>query len=518
MTTAAQSRPATASDTAAADGATRHARVLIIGAGFSGIGLAHRLRQSGVDDVVILERSDDVGGVWRLNTYPGCTCDVPSHLYSFSFAPNPEWSSTFSPQPEIREYLRACVDRFGLRESLRTAVEVTDARWDESALLWRLTTSEGPWTGQVLVSAVGPLTEPRLPDVPGIDRFRGHLMHSARWDPSLELTGRRVASIGTGASAIQYVPRIAEKVERLYVFQRHAPWVLPHSKRPIAERERDRYRRHPLVQRVARARIYAVRELLVAGFAKWPPALRLLEAAARAHLRRQVPDAALRRILTPDYRLGCKRMVPADDWYPALQRENVTVVASGLREIREHSVLDDTGAEHAVDTIIFGTGFHVTDVPVSRQVHGRGGVLLADAWRDSARAYLGASVPGFPNFFLMLGPNTGLGHSSMVYMAESQMEHIVHAIRAMANSGAKAIELRPEAYDAYNRTLDAKMTRTVWQTGGCASWYQDASGRNAALWPDWTFRFRRLARRWDPHAYRVVGRSATASTASDIRR
>ncbi|MFK0173688.1 flavin-containing monooxygenase [Streptomyces sp. NPDC090306] len=497
---------------------TQHTQVLIVGAGFSGIALGRALRRSRFTDFRILERGPDVGGVWQSNTYPGCRCDVPSHLYSFSFAPNPEWTSTYSPQPEIRDYLRRCLDRFGLRPHLHTGVEVEEAHWDEGDCLWHVTTDSGHWTAQVLVSAVGPLTEPRLPDVPGIDRFQGKVMHSARWDHDHDLTGKRVASIGTGASAIQYVPEIADRTGRLFVFQRSAPWITPHDKRPITDAERAAFRKNPRRQRVERGKAYAAKELLVLGFVKHPRLMRLLQGVASRHLRNQVADPALRRALTPDFTLGCKRIVPSNTWFPALQKPNVELVPHALREIREDSVVDAAGVEREVDTIIFGTGFHVTDIPFATRVRGRTGELMSTEWGGSPRAYLGVSVPRFPNFFMFLGPNSGLGHSSMVFMIEAQAEHVKNAVRALDTSGSATIEVEQRVHDAYNEELDRKLAGTVWETGGCQSFYRDANGRNATLYPDWTFAFRRRAASWKPDAYRLgppperVGRQPAVSS------
>jgi cation diffusion facilitator CzcD-associated flavoprotein CzcO len=482
---------------------TRHAQVLVVGSGFSGIGLGHRLLQSRFTDFVILERSPGVGGVWQSNTYPGCRCDVPSHLYSFSFAPNPEWTATYSPAPEIRGYLEDCVDRFGLRPHLRMAVDVTGASWNQPHQQWEVETSEGSWTAQVLVSAVGPLTEPKLPVVVGMERFQGEVMHSARWDHGIDLTGKRVASIGTGASAIQYVPAIADQVGELYVYQRTAPWVVPHDGRPISDDERALFRRSPRAQRRERNKVYLAKEALVLGFAKRPGLMRVLEKLARKHLASQVADPVLREQLTPDFMLGCKRLVPSNDWYPALQKPNVTLVPHALREIKEHSVVDSSGVEREVDVIIFGTGYHVTEIPFADHVRGRGGQLLSEHWQGSPRAYLGTSVPGFPNYFMFLGPNTGLGHSSMVYMVEAQIEHIAQAIRAIDVSGSTSIEVDEAVHDAYNADLDAKLATTVWEVGGCTAFYRDVNGRNATIYPDWTFRFRRDAVRWRDAAYRL---------------
>ncbi|MGX6602956.1 flavin-containing monooxygenase, partial [Micromonosporaceae bacterium Da 78-11] len=470
-------------------------RIVIVGAGFSGLAMAIRLKKRGMHDFVILEKAPDVGGAWHHNTYPGCRCDIPSHLYSMSFAPNPNWSHTYSGQAEIQDYLRGCADRFGLRPHLRTGEELRSATWREDAGRWEIETGSAAYVAEILIGGLGPLHEPLTPQLPGLSRFQGKTMHSARWDHDYDLTGKRVASIGTGASAIQYVPEIQPQVDRLVVFQRTAPWIMPHGNRPISDRERALYRRVPLAQRAVRGAVYSARELLVLGFVKRPKIMERLAGAARAHLAKQVADPQLRARLTPDYTFGCKRLLPSNRWYPALTKPNVSLVTAGIQEVREHSVVDADGREHEVDAIIFGTGFHVTDMPVADRIRGRSGVLLKDAWAGGPRAYLGTSVPGFPNMFLLLGPNTGLGHGSMVYMIESQVRHVLHTIRTMDRKKARMAEVDPAAYQRYNRDVDTRLGGTVWNTGGCASFYFDAGGRNATLWPDWTWRFRRLAKR-----------------------
>jgi cation diffusion facilitator CzcD-associated flavoprotein CzcO len=477
--------------------------IAIVGAGFSGLAMAIRLKQEGIEDFVVLERGEDVGGTWEYNTYPGCACDVPSHLYSFSFAPNPEWSQTYSRQPEIREYLHRCADRFGIRPHVRLRHQVLSARWDEDALRWELETSEGAFSARILVAGPGPLMEPKLPDVPGLDRFRGKTMHSARWDHGYDLRGKRVASIGTGASAIQYVPAIQPEVEKLHVFQRTPPWIVPHTNRPIGELERRVYRALPVAQRLVRGGVYTAREALVLGFVKNPKLMKVVERLARGHMRSQISDPALLEKVTPDYTIGCKRILPSNRWYPALGKPNVELVTDGLAEVRERSVVDAAGVEREVDAIVLGTGFHVTDMPIGKLVHGRGGAMLDDVWQGSPRAYLGTSMAGFPNMFVLLGPNTGLGHSSMVYMIESQVAHVMSALRAMRASGASTVEVRADAEQEYNRAIDARMRDTVWSTG-CSSWYVDATGRNSTLWPDWTWRFRRRAARFDRAAYTLT--------------
>jgi cation diffusion facilitator CzcD-associated flavoprotein CzcO len=474
--------------------------VAIVGSGFSGLGTAINLEREGKRSYVVLERGDEVGGTWHYNTYPGCGCDVPSHLYSFSFAPNPDWSQTYSLQPEIRDYLRRCADDFGVRPHVRTNHNVTAATWNEDEQAWDVETSQGDFRATVLVAGTGPLTEPKIPDIPGLDGFEGKTMHSARWDHDYDLTGKRVASIGTGASAIQYVPAIQPDVERLTVFQRTPPWIMPHSNRPIRGWEHRLYRAAPALQRLVRGGIYSIRELAVLGFVKHPKVMKLVERVAKRHMRRQISDPELLEKVTPDYEIGCKRILPSNKWYRALTQPNVELVTGGVEEVRPRSVVGPDGVEHEVDVIIFGTGFEVADMPASKVIHGRDGQSLNEFWSGSPRAHRGCTVEGFPNFFMLLGPNTGLGHSSMVYMAESQIAYMMDALRAMDEGGARTIEVRPEAIARYNDSIDQRMQGTVWNTG-CASWYLDDTGRNATLWPDWTWRFRQSTAGFDAEHY-----------------
>jgi cation diffusion facilitator CzcD-associated flavoprotein CzcO len=475
--------------------------VAVIGAGFSGLGTAFRLKQEGYD-FVVLERGEDVGGTWHWNTYPGCGCDVPSHLYSFSFAPNPDWTRTYSRQSEIRDYLHRFADEFGVREHVRTGTAVEAAVWDEAARRWEIETSQGTLRARVLIPAMGPLNVPKTPPLPGLDSFQGHTMHSARWDHDYDLKGKRVASIGTGASAIQYVPTIQPEVEQLHVFQRTPPWIMPHTDRPTSALERRLYRRFPALQRLVRGAVYTARETNVVGFVKNPRLMSVIERIARRHITKQVPDAELREKVTPDYTIGCKRILPSNRWYPALAEPNVELVDGGVEEVRPNSVVGSDGVEREVDTIIFGTGFSVTDMPIGKLVRGRGGRALDESWQGSPRAYLGTAFAGFPNLFMMLGPNTGLGHSSMIYMIESQLAHVMDALRVMRVRGAETVEVRADTAERFNEAIDEQLDGTVWNTG-CASWYLDDTGRNATLWPDWTFRFRRRTARFDPGEYEL---------------
>lgn len=474
--------------------------VAIVGAGFSGLGMAIRLQQEGRDDFLIFERADDVGGTWHWNTYPGCACDVPSHLYSLSFAPKADWSRTYALQPEIRDYLQATADSFGVRPKIRFRCEVEEARWDDDAGRWVVRTSDGEVRARVLVAAAGPLFEPQYPQLPGIDTFKGKAFHSSRWDHDDDLRGKRVAAIGTGASAIQFVPEIQPDVEQLHVFQRTPPWVMPHTARDVTAVEKKVYGAMPALRRAARGFVYSAREMLVLGFVKQPRLMNLVEKIARKHISDQVPDPELRKKVTPGYTIGCKRILPSNKWYPALGSDNVELVTGGAQEVREHSIVGADGVEREVDAIIYGTGFHVSDMPIAEKVHGRGGDSLAEIWQGSPRALLGTTVPGFPNLFFLLGPSTGGGHSSVVYMSESQMAYVLDALRAMDERGAAAVEPKRAALEAFDSEVDRRMAGTVWSTG-CKSWYFDATGRNSLLWPDWTWRFRRRTARFNPGQY-----------------
>lgn len=497
--------------------ASRHVRILVIGTGFAGIGMAVRLKEAGYHDFVVLERADDVGGTWRDNTYPGCRCDVPSHLYSFSFAPNPNWTSSFSPQQEIWDYLRKVTDDHGLRPHILFDHAVQSASWDDG--VWRLMTSQGEFTANIVISGTGPLAEPAYPKLPGIDSFAGTAFHSARWNHDHDMSGRKVAVIGTGASAIQFVPQIQPDVDELHVFQRTPPWVMPRPDRRFTTFEKAVFRRIPLVQKAIRAGIYWGREVLVLGFAVAPAIMRQAQKLAERHLRDQIRDPALREKLTPDYTLGCKRILISDDYYPSIVQPNVNVVTAGIREVTPRGVVTEDGVEHEVDTIVYGTGFRVTDLPVMDMLRGRDGRTLREVWTDGMEAYLGTTITGFPNLFMLIGPNTGLGHNSMVYMIESQIAYVLDAVKTMDRQGLAEVEVRPEVQRRFVNGVRSKMKHTVWTTGGCVSWYLDSQGRNTTLWPSFTFRFRHLTRRFDPASYAVrldTGNARSSHSTSSV--
>ncbi|HYF44994.1 MAG TPA: NAD(P)/FAD-dependent oxidoreductase [Acidimicrobiales bacterium] len=482
-----------------------HHHVAIVGTGFAGIGASIKLAEAGVDHV-LLERAEDLGGTWRDNSYPGCRCDVPSHLYSLSFAPNPDWSETYSPQPEIQAYLRRTAEEHGVVDWIRFGHDVREARWDEAEGRWHLDTAAGEVTADVLVPAVGAFSEPSIPDLPGLETFEGTTFHSARWRHDHDLTGRRVAAIGTGASAIQFVPAIQPQVEHLTVFQRTAAWVLPHSNRRITDVERTLYRRFPGLQRLPRAFVYWSRELIVGrAMVRNGPLLRRLEKLATRLIDRQVRDPELRKAVTPDFRPGCKRLLLSDDWYPALQKANVDLVTEKVVEVRPNAVVTADGVQHEVDTIIFGTGFRVAEQPIAQRITGVGGLRLSDAWAaDGMAAYAGATISGFPNLFMLAGPNTGIGHTSLVLMIEAQITYLLDALRQMRERGLRSVDLKPTALAAWSREIQAKAAPTVWSSGGCASWYLDEEGRNTTLWPDQTYRFVQRTKRFDLEKYDVA--------------
>jgi cation diffusion facilitator CzcD-associated flavoprotein CzcO len=491
-----------------------HARIAIIGAGFGGLGTAIRLSQRGERDFLVFERESDVGGTWWANTYPGCQCDIPSHLYSFSFAPNPDWTRTYPKQPELRDYLRRTADRFGVDERIRCNTKVTAATWDEAATRWTLETTDGTYTADIVVAAPGPLSEPSIPDLPGLEAFEGTVFHTATWKHDHDLTGRKVAFVGTGASAIQAMPEIQPIVERMTVFQRTPPWVVPHRDRPITRAEKFLYRKVPAAQRLVRSLVYGLRELLVPGLAYRPQLMKGIEQVAHRHIARQVPDPALRAKVTPDYAIGCKRILPSNKWYPALGAENVELLTEAIAEVRRDGVVSAGGEFREADTIIFGTGFYVTDIPLAGIVRGTDGRTLAEVWDRSPQAYRGATMAGFPNLFLLVGPNVGLGHNSIVFMIEAQINYILNALDQMGARGAARVEVRPDALKAYNDHLQSKMGRTVWNSGGCASWYIDANGKNTTIWPDFTWRFWQQTREFDAAAYALTPAATRAPAPS----
>jgi cation diffusion facilitator CzcD-associated flavoprotein CzcO len=476
--------------------------IVIIGAGFGGMCMAMQLKRAGYHDFVILEKDDDLGGTWRDNAYPGCACDVPSHMYSFSFELNPDWSRMFASQREIWEYLRRCAAKYGLAAHIRHGCAVERMEWDDATERWSVVTATGEvYTARAIVSGIGALHVPSVPEIPGAELFTGAAFHSARWDRSFDPSGKRVAVIGTGASAIQFIPEIAERAARLHVFQRTPPWVHPRPDFEIPPAVRAAFKAAPPVMRAFRDSIYWMLELRALGFAVHPRLMAPLQAMAERHIAGQISDPLLRAKVTPDYRIGCKRILLSSDYYPALTRPDVDLVTDPIARITGSGLVCADGTAYDVDAIIYGTGFKTVDAIADMNVAGRDGVKLADVWRGGVEAYHGISVAGFPNFFLLLGPNTGLGHNSVVFMIETQVQHVMSCLRLLAGRKAGTIEVKAAAMRRFNTGIHRRLARAVWNEGGCTSWYLDAEGVNRALWPGFSFEYWARTRRARPADY-----------------
>ena len=486
----------------------RSPSVAIIGAGFGGIGLAITLKKRGIDSLTILEKGDRVGGVWRDNTYPGATCDVPSQLYSFSFEPNPDWSRRYSPQPEILDYLERCVDRYGLRPNLRLGTEVRGAALDEGSGRWRIETAGGETVeADVLVSACGQLSRPALRRIEGSERFEGPIFHTARWDHEVDLDGKRVAVIGTGASTIQVVPAIAGRVGQLEVYQRSAPYVIPKKDRPYRPWERQLFRWFPPARWLPRFTQWLFFEIFISAFNQFRSVGKLGTRMFERNLDEQVSDPELKRALTPDHVLGCKRVLISPDYYSTLERPKVELVTQEVRALTESGVVAEDGTERPADVIVLSTGFESTRFLAPMEIRGRGGLDLNEAWREGANAYLGMTVAGFPNLFVMYGPNTNLGSGSIIFQLESQMAYIADAVEVLRRRGG-LLSVRPEVQRAFDSEMQSRLSTSVWQTG-CNNWYVDEHGRNTNNWPGFTLEYRRRTRRLDPGDYELQSSTLT---------
>jgi cation diffusion facilitator CzcD-associated flavoprotein CzcO len=478
----------------------RRPAVAIIGAGFGGIGMAVMLNRAGFTDFVIFERAGDLGGVWRDNTYPGAACDVPSPLYSFSFAPNRTWPRRYSAQSDILDYLRRTATEQGVLDRVRFNTEVVGAEFDVRRRRWRIETAHGETVeADVLIPAVGQLSRPATPDIPGADTFTGSAFHSAEWDHGVDLTGKRVAVIGTGASAIQFVPQIQPKVARLTVFQRSAPYVIPKPDRAYRPWQHRLFQALPLSQLVGRLGTWGIGELLTMALTSVQPLGKLVELLFRVQLRRQVPDARLRARLRPHYRIGCKRVLFSNDWFPAIAQSTVDVVTEEITEIIPRGVRTAAG-EYDADVIIYGTGFKATEFLAPMRIRGLGGRELSAEWADGARAYLGISVPDFPNMFLVYGPNTNLGGNSIIFMMERQCRYIVQILRRIAAAPGSCVDVRREAADRFDAEVQRRLAASVWS--GCSSWYHDGNGRISTNWPGLVWEYHRRTAKVDFAAYR----------------
>ncbi|PAV24766.1 4-hydroxyacetophenone monooxygenase [Tamilnaduibacter salinus] len=518
--------------------------ITIIGTGFAGLGMGIKLKEAGFHDFVILEQADEVGGTWRDNQYPGCACDVQSALYSFSFEQNPNWSRTFAEQEEILDYLKYCARKYDLYPHIRFHQQVAGARFDEASQTWTVETANAPamWDymakkglnpgdaidrndpekpeyqslrTNILISGMGGLSTPAYPNIPGVERFEGKSFHSQNWDHDYDLKGKRVAVIGTGASAIQFVPEVAKDAAQLDLYQRTPPWIMEKPDRPFSKLERTAFRHVPGALNTLRQSIYWKLEARVVAFALSPRLMKVAELDARRLIRKQIKDPVLRKKVTPDYTIGCKRILMSNNYYPALAQDNVDVITDGIQEVRPHSIIDKTGKEREIDALIYGTGFRATEPLPEGMVFGRGGQDLIHAWRDGAEAYKGTTVTGFPNFFMMVGPNTGLAHTSLVYMIECQIEYILDAITKMRQNGWQSVDVQPEVQREFNEDIQSRLDGSVWQDGGCNSWYIDENGKNTTLWPSFTWHFRHLTSRFDAAQYHCEPAEAPITAAPE---
>ncbi|MCB9659555.1 MAG: NAD(P)/FAD-dependent oxidoreductase [Sandaracinaceae bacterium] len=485
-------------------GATTRTETLIIGAGFGGLGTAIQLKRAGLDDFVILERADDVGGTWRDNQYPGAACDVPSNLYSFSFAPNPDWSRTYSGSAEILAYVKRLVADHGLMPKVRLKQRVTSMRFRESEGEWEVRTDAGDtFFARSVVAAAGALVDPGYPAIEGLERFAGHRIHSARWDHGYDFAGKRVAVIGTGASAVQIIPELVKRAEHVKVFQRTPGWVLPRANYRVPERVKALFRRRPSAQQAVRDALFWGHESMALSIIWTSPLTHVTERVARQHLQRQVKDPWLRRQLTPNYRIGCKRVLLSNDYYPALQRPNCKLVTWPIVSLSERGVRTAEGIEHQVDCVVFATGFEVRHTSTAFPVMGLDGRVLGDEWRAGAQAYKSMNVSGYPNLHFILGPNSGPGHNSALVYMESQIAYAVQGVRALRDGGLRWLDVRPEVQRRYNEHLQERLAKTNWNSG-CKSWYLTEDGFNATMYPGFATQYANELRTLHLADYRTV--------------
>jgi cation diffusion facilitator CzcD-associated flavoprotein CzcO len=475
----------------------------VVGGGFGGVGAAVMLKRAGYEDVTVFERGERVGGVWHHNTYPGAACDIPSHLYEFSFAPNPRWSRRYAPQAEIQAYLEEIARRYGVADRIRTGTEVLSARWDEPRGTWVLETTAGPHEASVLVTACGQLSVPTVPPIPGLDTFAGPAFHTARWRHDVDLAGKHVAVVGTGCSAIQVVPAIQPEVAQVDVYQRSPGWTFPKMDFAYSERSKRMFERFPILQRLDRAAIFYFQELAAAGMTKYRWLLPAFRAISRRRINGVITDPELRRKVTPTDEIGCKRIMLTDEWYPTLTKPNVELIAKRIAEVTPGGIRAEDGVERPADVLVLATGFATHGFVAPMEVVGAGDRRLTEAWADVPRAYLGLSVPGFPNMFLLYGPNTNGGSGSVVSTIEAGMNHVIAALEELDRAAARRIEVRPETAETFDRELRAALAGTVWHSG-CTNWYVDQNGHDPNQWPWLWTTYRRRTSQLEPGAYELV--------------
>ncbi|ENX63750.1 MULTISPECIES: flavin-containing monooxygenase [Acinetobacter] len=476
--------------------------VVIIGAGFAGIGAAIKLQQAGFTDFVVLEKADEIGGVWRANTYPGCACDVPSALYSYSFAPNPQWSRVFAQQQEIKSYIQHVAQQFDVQKYVRFGYEMLESAWDDQAKHWVVKTNHGLIHARFAIMAGGPMHQPVLPRIKGLETFKGAQFHSAEWNHDVDLNGKKVAVVGAGASAIQFVPEIQAQVEKLTLLQRTPQWVLPKMDQSLPKLAQALFKVLPVTQRLTRYGVYGVFESLNSSM-HHPKLVSQIERLAKLNIRLGVKDPALREKLLPDFTIGCKRVLQSNQWYPALAKSNVEVLRCGVEEVHGNTLIASDGSQHEVDAIIFGTGFEVSNPPIAKQIRNKHGKSMDEVWQGSAQGYLGTVVESCPNAFVMFGPNIAVSSSALIII-EAQLAYILDMLKKVQAQQIETVEIRAEVLQQYNDEIQAALTNTVWNTGGCSSYFIDRNGRNSTLWPWTTFEMRARLAQCDLNDY-VLG-------------
>ncbi|MBD2859445.1 NAD(P)/FAD-dependent oxidoreductase [Spongiibacter sp. KMU-158] len=477
--------------------------IVIIGTGFGGLGMAIQLKKAGIHSFTLLEKADSLGGTWRDNTYPGAACDVQSHLYSFSFEPKSDWSRKFGLQPEIRAYMESCAAKYGLHEHIQFNQEVLTATFDKHTAQWQLTTRNGEnFNADVLISAVGQLNQPAMPNIPGMEKFQGDSFHSARWNHDIDLDGKSVAVVGTGASAIQFVPQIVPKVAKLKLFQRSGAWVAPKPDRPFTGFEQWLFETFPIFDRLYRTSIYWKNEIRAIGFTRFGFLLEAWGWQCKRMMRKQIQDPEKCEKLIPDYKIGCKRLLLANDWFPAINQSHVEVITDGIQEITEDGLTTKDGQHHPVDAIIYGTGFKATDFLTPMKITGLNGLDLNEVWKDGAEAYKGISVSGFPNLFLLYGPNTNLAHSSIIFMLESQIRYVMQCVRMLLAPGLAWMNVKASKQQEFSQQMQQQLQHSVW-VAGCDSWYISDSGKVTNNWPGFTFSYRLMTGKLDLQDYEL---------------
>jgi cation diffusion facilitator CzcD-associated flavoprotein CzcO len=498
----------TATDTRPTQGwlGARTHQALIIGAGFAGLGTAIKLTEAGIDDLVILERADDLGGTWRDNTYPGVACDIPSLLYSFSFAPNPRWSRVYPGGAEIHRYIHDLAERFHLNQFIHFGTEVTGLRFDEESGIWEVDTSTGQtYRARTVVAASGPLSDSSWPDIRGIESYRGRKIHSSRWDHGYDVAGKHVAVVGTGASAVQIIPELVRAAASVKVFQRTPAWVLPRPDGPTPRMVRELFAQVPGLQSGARGALFLAHEAMATGLVWNSPVTTVIQRVALAHLRLQVSDPWLRRQLTPDFRAGCKRMLASNDYYPALQRDNCKLISWPIARISPDGIRTSDAIEHRLDAIVFATGYDVHHDGPPFPVVGLGGRNLAEDWNGRAQAYKSMSVHGYPNLLFTTGPNSGPGHNSLLVYLEAQIDYAVRAISTVLRDNLRYLDVRADAQARYNTSIQKRLASTTWMSG-CNSWYLTSDGFNAAMYPGFAVQYIRQMKSFRLDDYTLVHR------------